>query len=63
MSTFDAHRENFNIIVESYLNYVALYKLINNGSIDGVTPFDQFYWRFTYYQKYQDPERISALGY
>lgn len=63
MGSFDAQREQFNIIVDSYLNYVALYKLVNNGSIDGVTPFEVFYWRFTYFVKYQDPERISALGY
>lgn len=61
--SFEAHRENFNIIVNAYLNYVSLYKFINNGSIEGVTSFEEFYWRFTYYVKYQDPERISALGY
>lgn len=63
MSTFDVHRENFDLIVESYLNYCALYKVINNGSLKDVTPFDIYYWRFTYHQRYQDPARISALGY
>ena len=63
MSTFDVNREQFDKIIESYLNYVVLYKLINNGSIQGVTPFDTFYWRFTFHDKYQDPERITALGY
>ncbi|NRA65798.1 MAG: hypothetical protein HRU19_15010 [Pseudobacteriovorax sp.] len=61
--SFDTQRENFNVILESYLSYVALYKLVNNGSIEGVTPFDKFYWRFTFFVKYQNPERISALGY
>ena len=63
MSTFDTNRENFDLIVESYLNYAALYKLINNGSLKGVTSFETFYWRFTYFVKYQEPERITALGY
>ena len=61
--SFEVHREQFDLIVESYLSYVSLYKLINNGSIAGVTPFDTFYWRFTYFVKYEDPERISAMGY
>lgn len=63
MGTFDTNRENFDLIIEAYLNYVALYKLINNGSIKDVTPFETFYWRFTYHDRYQDPSRISALGY
>ena len=61
--SFEVHREHFDLIVESYLNYVSLYKLVNNGSIKGVTPFDVFYWRFTYFVRYEDPERISAMGY
>lgn len=63
MNQYENTRERFNKIVQSYLDYVALYKLCNSGSIQGVTPFDVFYWRFTYYVKYEDTERISAVGY
>ncbi len=63
MNQYENTRERFNAIVESYLDYVALYKLCNGGSIQGVTPFNVFYWRFTYHVKYEDTERISAVGY
>jgi|GEM_PF-1744983 len=56
---YETSRQNFNRILESYLNYVSLYKLFNNGSIKGVTPFGTFYWRFTYYVRYEGSDSIS----
>ncbi len=47
MLQYEQRRENFNKILESYLDYVALYKLFNKGSTKGVTPFNIFYWRMT----------------
>jgi hypothetical protein len=47
MMQYEQRRENFNKILEAYLDYVALFKLFNKGSIKGVTPFYIFYWRMT----------------
>ncbi len=58
---YETSRNNFNKILESYLNYVSLYKLLNNGSIKGVTPFPVFYWRFTYYVRYENGEGLSRI--
>jgi hypothetical protein len=52
-------RKNFDKLLKKYFEYVTLYKQFNNGSAVGVTPFCRFYWRFTYYVKYEDPQRIG----
>jgi hypothetical protein len=44
----------FEVLVKRYNAYCDLYKLLNNGSLEGVTGFDDFYWRMTYISKYQD---------
>jgi hypothetical protein len=62
-STFDGSRDYFNKVLDAYLSYVVLYKLCNRGSIEGVTPFEAFYWRFTYGNRYEDPDRIAAESY
>lgn len=59
---YDQSRIQFNKISEAYKNYVALYRLFNNGSVEGVTTFTTFYWRMTYYQKYGDGE-IMTRGF
>lgn len=51
---YPTSRNNFNKILDSYMNYVALYKLFNGGSTKGVTSFGTFYWRFTYYVRYEN---------
>ena len=58
---YESTRHNFNKLLESYKNYVALYKLFNNGSTRGVTPFGVFYMRFTYYVRYESttPENLT----
>lgn len=61
MVTYETNRENFDKIVKKYKDYVALYKYFNNGSVKGITPFEVFYWRFTYLMRYEDPQRVMAL--
>lgn len=63
MSDYGQSREHFNKVLESYLSYVALYKICNNGSVEGLTTFEEFYWRLTYIHRYSDPDRIAAVGY
>jgi hypothetical protein len=58
---YGTSRQHFNKILEAYLNYVALYKLFNSGSIKGVTPFNVFYWRMTYHIRYENSENISRV--
>ena len=60
---YEVRRDRFNQIVKNYTEYLQLYSFLNNGSKEGATPFDEFYWRFTYYVKYDEPERILTIGY
>lgn len=53
-------RKNLQKLIKKYTEYLKLYKDLNNGSIKGCTPFNVFYWRFTYYIKYEDPSRIGT---
>jgi hypothetical protein len=56
---YSSSRVHFTAITEAYKNYVALYKLFNNGSTKGVTPFGDFYWRMTYYIRYGDGDTVT----
>lgn len=60
---YEVRREQFDKIAKRYKEYVILYRKINAGSLEGLTPFDEFYWRFTYYQKYEEAARANGLGY
>jgi hypothetical protein len=56
-------REHFDKLLKKYYDYVELYRFFNNGSLRGVTPFDEFYWRMTYNVKYQDISKIGMGNY
>lgn len=58
---YDTNRENFDKLLKKYKEYLQLYKSFNNGSAQGATPFEAFYWRFTYSIRYEDPQRVMAL--
>ena len=60
---FESSRNVFDSIVRKYNDYVDLYVFFNNGSAEGVTPFDEFYWRFSYNVKYEDPSASARSGY
>lgn len=61
--TYENQRVVFDTIVKKYKDYIALYRLFNNGSVEGLTTFDQFYWRMTYFSKYQDRRNFGTSGY
>lgn len=61
--TYENQRVIFDTIVKKYKDYVALYRLFNNGSIEGLTTFDDFYWRMSYFSKYQDRRNYGTTGY
>ena len=60
---FQGDRKNFLKLVQRYNGYVELYALLNNGSKEGITPFEEFYWRFSYQVKYDDPAALWQSGY
>lgn len=60
-SMYDTNRENFEKLLKKYQDYLQLYATFNNGSIEGATPFQVFYWRFTYHIRYEDPQRVMVL--
>ncbi len=51
--TYENQRVMFNVLAKRYHAYCDLYKLLNNGSLQGVTGFGDFYWHMTYISKYQ----------
>lgn len=56
---FQTSREYLDKIIAKYEGYVSLYRAINNGSAEGVTPFHVFYRRMTYDAKYADVGSMS----
>ena len=60
---YESRREVFEKIAKKYHDYVKLYKMVTGGSTEGITPFDEFYWRFTYYQKYEETIRLGNGGH
>lgn len=57
--TYENQRVVFDTILKKYNAYRALYKLVNNGSLQGVTGFDDFYWSTVYLTKYADPRSVG----
>lgn len=57
--TYENQRVIFDTILIKYEAYRELYRLVNNGSLEGVTGFDDFYWRMTYLTKYADPRSVG----
>lgn len=50
-------------IRDAYLSYLASYKHLNKGSLQGATPYAVFYFYKTYIMKYMEPHRITAHAY
>jgi hypothetical protein len=63
MATYENKRVVFAIIEKKYKEYIALYRLVNNGSAEGITSFDDFYWHYTYYSKYSGGRVAEVRGY
>lgn len=60
---YENQRVIFDRIARMYKDYLALYREVNNGSLEGVCTFDLFYWRMTYYSKYQGRRNFGHSGY
>lgn len=63
MNTYESKRVIFNEITKKYKEYIELYKYVNNGSVDGLTSFDDFYWNYTYYSRYATNRVNESRGY
>ena len=61
--SFTNQRVIFEKLLAKYKEYVELYKAVNNGSTDGVSPFGDFYLRYTYLYKYSDTGNQIRRGY
>jgi hypothetical protein len=61
--TYENQRVVFDQIVRKYKEYLELYRSLNNGSHEGVTGFDEFYWRMTYFSKYLERKNYGSPGY
>jgi hypothetical protein len=59
---FESRREQIEIVLKKYKEYVKLYKFFNKGSAEGATPFRDFYWRYTYYYRYRDSDQHNPFG-
>jgi hypothetical protein len=60
---FDGEKKEYKKIVKRYNDYISLYAMCNQGSTAGATPFEEFYWRFSYIIKYDDPAALWQSGY
>ena len=60
---FASQRQVLDGIIEKYNGYLELYAMFNDGSTEGATPFNEFYWRFSYKMKYEDEFALSQSGY
>lgn len=54
---YENRRDQFDKIVKKYKEYISLYKFINNGSLEGLTTFDIFYWEQSYYSQHRFKNR------
>lgn len=63
MLSYENKRVIFNLILKRYKEYLELYRAVNNGSIQGVTCFQDFYWHYTYYSRYSNGRVDGNRGY
>ena len=60
---FDPTRVQLDKILNKHKEYLRLYRYFNEGSNEGATSFAEFYWRFYYYSRYEEPEKATTMGY
>jgi hypothetical protein len=61
--TYENQRVHFQKIEKAYHGYLALYRSLNNGSIEGATSFDIFYWRMVYFSRYHDKQTFGQNSF
>ena len=60
---YETSRENFELMLTQYRDYLNLYADLNGGSTEGATSFAEFYWRLTFYTKYDEGLGPSGRGF
>ena len=50
--SYENQRVHFEKIVIHYKEYVKMYRILNRGSVEGITPFAFFYWQTVYFSKH-----------
>ena len=59
---FENTSEIYNKILAKYIDYLSLFAIFNNGSIEDATTFEQFYWEITFHGEYRDSNQVSRLA-
>jgi hypothetical protein len=59
---FESSRVQLDKIMKKYREYLDLYCYFNEGSSEGATTFQEFYWRYTYYSRYKDQDQPTSMG-
>ncbi|MBX9703600.1 MAG: hypothetical protein K2X39_05555 [Silvanigrellaceae bacterium] len=60
---FQSTNKEYIKLKKSYEQYLAVYKLLNKGSLEGVTSFSDFYIYRTFTSKYTDRRKFLANVY
>lgn len=60
---FQTNRVQLDIYLKKYHDYLDLYASFNNGSTEGSATFEEFYWRLSYINKYDDEFALAQSGY
>ena len=58
MQGFENKRQEFDLILEKYKGYCELYKIMNRGSAEGITHFEEFYRIWTYLSKKEEHSSV-----
>ena len=58
---FESSRVQLDKIIKKYREYLDLYCYFNDGSPEGAASFSEFYWRYTYYSRYKDPDQVTSM--
>ena len=58
MQGFENKRHEFELILNKYKGYCDLYRLMNQGSLENVTPFEDFYRMWTYFSKKEEHSSV-----
>jgi hypothetical protein len=56
-------KKEYTALKKKYMEYLATYKFVNNGSLVGAIQFDEFYLYKVYTSKYADKKSLSQVVY
>jgi hypothetical protein len=63
MAAVKTSRKELQKIFEAHQRYLTTYRALNNGSIEGATPFHVFYTYWTFTTRYSDMRVFALVTY